>query len=110
MKEKLRARFEIKATTVGVDTAAGEVKEARVLNGIIRVTENGWRYEAGQRHAELIIQETGAERLSTLTHPGCDKKTILEDEVSEELVGVEATRFRAVAPRANYLAGDRPDI
>ena len=34
----------------------------------------------------------------------------VEEEASEELVGVEATRFRAVAARANYLAGDRPDI
>ena len=29
---------------------------------------------------------------------------------TEALVGAEATRFRAVAARANYLSGDRPDI
>ena len=33
-----------------------------------------------------------------------------EEEASDELVGAEATRFRAVAARANYLAVDRPDI
>ena len=33
-----------------------------------------------------------------------------EEERSEELQGAEATRFRAVAARANYLAADRPDI
>ena len=32
------------------------------------------------------------------------------EETSAELVGAEATRFRAVAARANYLAADRPDI
>ena len=33
-----------------------------------------------------------------------------EEEKSDELQGKEATRFRAVAARANYLAADRPDI
>ena len=88
----------------------GEVREARILNRIIRVTEEGWEYEADQRHADLIIQETGAAKLSVLSHPGGDKKVIEEEEKSKELVGVEATRFRAVAARANYLSADRPDI
>ena len=29
---------------------------------------------------------------------------------TETLMGAEATRFRAVAARANYLPGDKPDI
>ena len=33
-----------------------------------------------------------------------------EEEKSEDMVGAEATRFRTVAARANYLATDRPDI
>jgi hypothetical protein len=86
------------------------VKEARILNRIIRRTESGWEYEADQRHADLIVKETGADKASTLTHPGGEKKTTEEEEKSEELFGAEATRFRAVAARANYLAADRPDI
>ena len=36
---------------------------------------------------------------------------MLEEEAeSKELTGSEATRFRAVAARANYLAADRPDM
>lgn len=36
---------------------------------------------------------------------------MLEEEgESKELVGAEATRFRAVAARTNYLSADRPDI
>ena len=50
------------------------------------------------------------EKLSSLSHPGGEKKTIEEEEKSEELKGQEATRFRAVAARSNYLAADRPDI
>ena len=33
-----------------------------------------------------------------------------EEAASKELVGTEATRFRAVAARASYLSADRPDI
>ena len=33
-----------------------------------------------------------------------------EESDSKELVGSEATRFRAVAAGANYLSADRPDI
>ena len=56
-KKKLKARFEIKSTTVGTNQSAGEVREARILNRIIRVTEEGWEYEADQRHADLIVKE-----------------------------------------------------
>ena len=48
--------------------------------------------------------------MSGLSHPGGDKKVIEEEEKSKGLVGAEATRFRAVAARANYLAADRPDV
>ena len=33
-----------------------------------------------------------------------------EEAASKELAGAEATRFRTVAARANYLSADRPDI
>ena len=56
------------------------------------------------------MRETRAEKLSPLSHPGGDKKVIEEEEKSDELLGQEATRFRAVAARSNYLAADRPDI
>lgn len=51
LKTKLSVRFEIKTTTVGMNAHDGEVREARILNRIIRVTSQGWEYEADQRHA-----------------------------------------------------------
>jgi hypothetical protein len=108
LEEKLKGRFEIKSKMMGLKD--GESREERILNRVIRVSESGWEYEADQRHADLIIRETGADKLSVLSHPGGDKKTIEEEEQSEELQGQEATRFRAVAARSNYLAADRPDI
>ena len=110
MKAKLSARFEIKTTTVGPNVQDGEVKEARILNRVIRVIAQGWEYEADQRHADLIIQETGASSRGTLSHPGGEKMALEEEAASKELVGAEATRFRAVAARANYFSAGRPDI
>ena len=110
LKAKLSLRFEIKTSMVGMNAQDGEIREARILNRIIRVTPQGWECEADQRHADLIIQETGAADKSTLSHPGGDKKVMEEESNSKELTGSEATRFRAVAARTNYLSVDRPDI
>ena len=67
LEEKLNERFEIKSKMMGLRD--GESREERILNRDIRVSENGWEYEADQRHADLIIRETGADKLSTLSHP-----------------------------------------
>ena len=51
----LKSRFDIKTKVVGTNEANGEVKEAKVLNRIVRRTDEGFEPEADQRHAELII-------------------------------------------------------
>ena len=38
--QKLESRFEIKTSVIGM--GVGEVREARVLNRILRITELGW--------------------------------------------------------------------
>ena len=52
----------------------------------------------------MIIWEIGAEKQTTLTHRGGDKKAMLEEEDSEAVLGGDAT----VAARANYLSGELP--
>ena len=42
--------------------------------------------------------------------PGEDEKSLDEEENAQMLSGKEATQFRALAARGNYLALDRPDI
>ena len=42
-----------------IGTGVGEVREARVLNRILRITEPGWEYEPDQRHAEMIVEQLG---------------------------------------------------
>ena len=89
MKER-----QAKTEVVGDDPGRGEVQEARISNRVIRITQEGWAYEADQRHADLIIRESGAAPMGILAHPGGDRKVIEEEDQSEELKGVEAARFR----------------
>ena len=89
LESQLKERFGIKAKTIGLKP--GESREERILNRVIRVTADGWGYEADQRHVDLIIRETGVDKMSALSHPGGDKKIIEDEEKSEELAGKEAT-------------------
>ena len=107
-QDVLKKRFEI--STIIIGTRSGEVKEAKILNRVIRVDEEGWNYEADQRHAELIIKAMNLEGAKGVSSPGEDEKPWKEEELKELLSSHEATKYRAVAARANYLALDRPDI
>ena len=64
----LKNKFETKMIMVGeVDDMA---KEARVLNRIVRWhLKRGITYEADTWHAEIIIRDTGAESLKTISTP-----------------------------------------
>eukprot|EP00973_Karenia_brevis_P031298 4319995-Karenia_brevis.AAC.1 len=54
LREELQKRFQIKTQVVGLGKT--DSSEGRVLNRVVRVDEDGWEYEADQRHADLIIR------------------------------------------------------
>jgi hypothetical protein len=107
-KGALEKRFEIKTKVIG--QGSDEVLEARVLNRVIRVGGEGWEYEPDQRHAELIVEGMGLTDAKEVSTPGEDEKKWEEEENDKKLESIEATKFRRVAARANYLAADRVDI
>ena len=77
----------------------------RVLNRIIHWEDGvGIKYEADQRHAEIIIEAAGLQTSNTVSTPG------VEAEAGEGTPSEEGTNYRAIAARANYLAQDRADI
>ena len=59
LKERLEDDYEIKSVTIG--KGKGLEKEGRVLNRVVRWTNEGWEYEADQRHGEIIVRETEIE-------------------------------------------------
>jgi len=122
-RAKLEGRFEIKTKVVGskggVPTACRgtstpedpeEVSEARVLNRIVRCLKDGWEIEADQRHVDIIVRDFGLNEAKPVSTPG-ELETKYDQELNEiELDETDASKFRALAARANYLSADRPDI
>ena len=93
-----------------------DVKEIRILNRIVAWEQDGIRYEADQRHAEILANALNLQDAKGVETPGIN---ITIDEALKErelrssdvsLVGVEATAYRACAARSNFLGLDRPDM
>ena len=83
----------------------------RILNIIAEWTEYGIKYEADQRHAELVIKELGLKEDSKpVATPGVKSDRKYEEDVDEEMRPEDATRFRAIAARSMYLSQDRSDV
>ena len=67
--EKLLSdRYKIKTEMLG--SGKSDVKEVKVLNKIIRLTEDGIELEADPRHAELVAKELGVEGCNPSKTPG----------------------------------------
>ena len=104
-------RYELKMEVLGPN--AGQTEEVRVLNPIIRWTRTGLEYEADQRPAEWTISELELETGKSVSTPRvqkCVSATRAMMVEREEMDDKEAHRFRALAAKLNYLAGDRPDL
>ena len=99
---RLEGRFEIKHKTIGCQD--GEVVESRVLNRIIRRTSQGWEIEADQRHAELVVKVLNLTEAKTVAAPGEKAKPWQLDEDAVELGPRQATGYRGIAARINYMA------
>ena len=110
LRGRLEARFKVTTKLVGHKLEGEMTFEASVLNRVVRATEDGWEYEADQRHIDLLISGMGLEGAKAVTAPGEDEKQWEEEENAVELNPAEARVFRSHAARINYLAQDRPDL
>ena len=77
---------------------------------MLRCTPTGREVEADQRHADFIAQVLALGKAHGVVTPGEHEPIRKEGEHEEELSPEEATRYRGIAARVNYLAADRPDI
>jgi hypothetical protein len=102
----LEDKYKLKVETLS--GAKEDVQEVKILNKIVRWTDEGIELEADPRHAELVVRELGLEKATASKTAGV--KANREEEEEEELSREEARRYRAVAARLNYLAPDRVDI
>ena len=66
--------------------------EGKVLNMIVRYTDQGWQLEADPRHSELIIKQLGVGGGKSVKTPGMDDDD--DESVEVDIEGADATRFR----------------
>ena len=88
-------------------------KSVKVLNRTISWTTAGLWVEADPRHVSEVIKALGLEKANVAPTPYArpdEEKNRGRAQEEEELSKGEATQYRAVAARLNYLSLDRPDI
>ena len=102
--------FEIKVRAL-LGPEDGDDKHVVILGRHVRWTANGLEYEADPKHRKLIMEHFGFDEDSSgLVYNG-EKDWRKEEEWEEVLLEKdEATVFRGVAARANFLSLDCPDL
>ena len=106
----MKTWFEIKVrASLGPDKA--DDKEVVNLGRVVRWMRDGIKYEADPKHRKMILEHFGLDDGSRyLVYNG--EKDYKPDEPWEEepLGSAEATKFRGLAARANFLTLDCPDL
>ena len=110
MDKVMSGRYEIKSEVLGPEN--GQTQELRILNRVLRWTGGGIEYEPDQRHAEIVVKEMNMQNAKPVGTPAVtDPKNIIEmRENSKCLEGREATAYRGLTARINFLAQDRADL
>lgn len=109
MKIELERKYQVQTQLLGPESH--HQQEIQILNRIVQ-----WNgairlvYEADPRHAELIVEQLGLKESKSVTTPGTKEEGRTQDNADEKLDENEATSYRAIVARCNYLAPDRPDI
>ena len=105
-RSEIAKRFEVKFRG-RLGPEPNDDKAIRILNRVVQWTNDGIEYEADQRHAELIVRQLGLSKSSNSVGTPSAK----DDNCDEApLDPQDATVYRAIAARANYLSQDRADL
>ena len=67
-RKVLEEKYNIKVEVLGGDK--DDAKEVKILNKVVRRTENGIEMEADPRHVELIVRELELEKAKASKSPG----------------------------------------
>ena len=109
VRDLMASWFDIKIRAMlGIDEK--DDKEVVILGRIVRITEQGIEYEADPKHRRLILEHFGFDDGSRLLSHNGDKDDKEEEWEREDLDKEEATIFRGLAARMNFLGLDCPDL
>ena len=70
----------------------------------------GISYEVDPRHAEIVIEQLDLKNAKSVSTAGTKDEGHTQDDHEMPLDDKEASMYRAIVARCNYLALDRPDI
>ena len=102
----LQSQFDINMRGImGPD--AKDCKEIRLLNRIVRWTDTGIKYEADLRHAEQIVNKLVSPDAKPVSTPSTKE---VQQHENTYLGPDNATLYKAICARCNFVAQDRPDI
>ena len=110
---KMKRTYKIKVEVLGPDK--DQTKYARVLNRIIRWTDDRIEYQADLRHVKIIPKQLNIVDCNAVITPGTKTEGHAKDSdqsqspVEEKLSADPHTLCRAQVDRANYLSPDCPD-
>ena len=87
----------------------------RVLNRIVRITDDGIEYEADQRHADLVIKQLALEKSNSVLTPADEEieNKVTDDQgrcMNDNCDSNHAALYRSIAARLNYVSPDHPDL
>ena len=99
LQEAIKQRFDVQVRG-RIGPAEGDDKSMRILNRIVEWAEEGIRYEADQRHAEVIIKRLGVSGKSKKLSAPAVKAEAVEEEDKRYLSREAATQYRARVARA----------
>ena len=88
----------------------GDDKVVTILGRKLVWHEGGIRYEADEKHREILLDYFGFKRDSRGLGVNGDKEDKEEEGEDEEVGREEATIFRGLAARLNFLSLDCPDL
>ena len=103
----METKYEIKVRAM-LGPEAGDDKEVRILNRVVRWEKDRTVYEGEEKHAQVVIREMGLEAESK----GLDVPVLAGTECAEgeDLDAAGIAKYRRIAATVNYLAMDRPDL
>ena len=109
LKTQLEKTFQVKTQTLG--PGKDDMKQVKILNRVISWDDKrGISYEADPRHVEIISQQLKLGEAKAVSTPGTKEEGRTAENQDEPLNNEQATQYRALVARCNYLSPDRPDI
>ena len=109
-RKEILKRFESTSAILGPD--AGQVREIKFLNRVIRWCSTGITYEADPRHVRTLLSDLGLKQCAAVHTPGVKEEKAEQEKgtTDNDLPKERQTLLRRLIALLNYTSQDRPDL